>query len=951
MNIEPTSTSQPQPFLTLQEEVKQSTIQVQLRINSFWGRLALSSSRVVGSIPNWATRHIEITERLFKEVQSAEIIPEKTLEILTESVNVIKRFDGLFDYHRFITPVEPKEPTVDRDNLLTLRTSGGSSSSSSSSSVSIPRSRSQWYLNLALLTDVYLNTENIEIKKIVAFLVNNYLAKAAPICPGDLFVSQTARNKLYEMFQISLSEPGISYNRESNLFDEYLRDGICRELARGSGNVMFLVETKEIGEIFPLHYSCIDTPESEEAAFGAWVEGMIKELQQHMARYPEDFTERFFDRPLLIDLTPMLEEDILASEDPERNRLFENKLKYIESRIEQAIDLAVFECAGETNARERLKALILTNLSCVSRCQVKSVHVVKDLPLFYDPKFFTFTEGEISLLGKTYESYAKLARNLLDTKIAKSKSAMDDFLNGTGLRLGSVSGRQKIFDFMDLGEFLNRLRATPVKYSGEGENALYFVEKLDLTNKGTFRRFENLFDPSNAEGRALIHSKPYLEVLGKPTLQLLRGLLTEISEEGWVESKEEPSIRMLVQTTLSRINIHLMNAEMYLQDFLKFSECIELIHYEIAALLKIFSPFNPDEFPAIYKNRLLSIIPEELRPFVKAGLTKSAMNTFAGMSLALRQTKANPVKTFHEGSHFEIVEFVGERYEFSKVLQNESIEVVDFYLGEFNHNVRLVSTHDEYKPGDVIADVTALLLAKPKTQYLTVAIDTTIDFIESSKIKEVLDHFSEEIKQGRLNFICFGSGQKFDLFGMDEYYGSRWFMINNGAEHWNPFTVLSSHEAFKTDLLTTQWFCLANKYSPNGLDVYRKAIFDNTKAILKQVPEILLPGGNPLIKVCKVAEGMEPCFLDIKCYGDNSEELLHQLEGYLYKIFTERNVKIHSRGGYGYFNPNINLFTQGLDRNKGVKYVTMRLHPGINPEENELFIDFLQFAAGLSTIP
>ena len=80
-------------------------------------------------------------------------------------------------------------------------------------------------------------------------------------------------------------------------------------------------------------------------------------------------------------------------------------------------------------------------------------------------------------------------------------------------------------------------------------------------------------------------------------------------------------------------------------------------------------------------------------------------------------------------------------------------------------------------------------------------------------------------------------------------------MIHNGAKHWEAFHDLLSKEAYQTDELSTQWFCVAYKYIREELDAYRQLIFQNTRAILRQVPNILLPGGNAQIKVAKVARG------------------------------------------------------------------------------------------------
>lgn len=944
MNI-PHSIQQESSLQDLSEEVEKSSNALIAKFGTFKGRLSFALHRTFGSMPDCAKRHIELNKQLRKAIFSNASEHESDLlkslsRVLSEKDQVLQELSKKVDYAQFLSCIKDQGPFVDENRLFKI---SGIESNDSIKSSKIPKSRYQWYQNLALLLTIYKRTNSHEIKHLLSFFVYNYLAKAAPICPRDLSISNEQKNKLLQLFQLSLFEPGVSYNRESNHFDQYLRESISQQLAPLSGNILYFIDTKEIKNIFPLWYTSVDSPACKESAFTAWSEAISDKVHRHLSAHPKDYAAHFFDPPLLIDLTSLLEEAIVTSGDKDRNEAFEEKMNYIERLLEKAIDDTVIRFADNWEEAEALKLLVILNLTCICRCDVKSISILKELPLFHHPLFFSRGEKDNKLLKEKYVSSEKLARDLFSLKIQKSKAAMEDFLNGTGLRLGAVHGRQKIFDFISLEQFIDNLSGMPLEYSVHGENSTYFKDKLDLTETSVFIRLENFFFSDDQEDQKLISSRPYLEILGNSTIQMIKGLLTEIDPSVWLQLNEDPDYRALIQTALFKINIQLAKVEMHLSDFSKFSDCIELIHYEIAVLLTLFFPFAADDFPMIYKNRLLESIPEELHGFLKAGLTKSAMNTFAGLNVALRESIPDPAIALHEGSHFEIVQLIGKNREFSNILQDPSVKSVDLFLGEFNHNVRLIPAHDEYTPGDVIADVTALLNAKPETEYLTVAIDSTIDFINSSKAKEVLTHFSEAIREGKLNFVFFRSGQKFDMFGMDNYYGSPWYMINNGMNHWKSFDILLSEEAFKTDELSKQWFCLANKYAPKQQDFYRKALFENTKEILKHVPKVLLPGGNPLIKVCTVAEGMEPCFLDIKCYGEHSISLVDQLEKTLYKIFTKSNVKIHSRGGYGYINPNINLFIEGLDCSSEVKYSTMRLHPGINDQEIDLYIQFLQY--------
>jgi hypothetical protein len=91
--------------------------------------------------------------------------------------------------------------------------------------------------------------------------------------------------------------------------------------------------------------------------------------------------------------------------------------------------------------------------------------------------------------------------------------------------------------------------------------------------------------------------------------------------------------------------------------------------------------------------------------------------------------------------------------------------------------LNLRTNHTRYAQRDIINDVKQLLGNKPDTKHLTI----TIDYINSPKVYELLQTFEKEILEGRLNFVLFRSGQKFDMLGVDNYYGAPYYIINNNG--------------------------------------------------------------------------------------------------------------------------------------------------------------------------
>jgi len=282
-------------------------------------------------------------------------------------------------------------------------------------------------------------------------------------------------------------------------------------------------------------------------------------------------------------------------------------------------------------------------------------------------------------------------------------------------------------------------------------------------------------------------TKPAL-ILGQSTLDLVKGLLAEIPEDKWIRLNADPQKRQIIQTSLFRLLEHLTIAENNMSNFTKFTQAIELAHCEIATLLAITTPFNENDFSEIF-NQQLYHVPPELRNFVKSGITKSAMNTFAGINAAIISQQPHLERVYGKGSYFEEIQFIGDQRSTEEVLENPKIDHVDLYVGEFNHNISLDQNLNEYQATDIIGEVEALLAAKPNTEHMTVAVDCTIDFLHSKRANTLLEHFSKEIQEGKLNFVFFRSGQKFDMLGMDNYYGAPFYMIKMGQNIGNHLMI------------------------------------------------------------------------------------------------------------------------------------------------------------------
>lgn len=202
-----------------------------------------------------------------------------------------------------------------------------------------------------------------------------------------------------------------------------------------------------------------------------------------------------------------------------------------------------------------------------------------------------------------------------------------------------------------------------------------------------------------------------------------------------------------------------------------------------------------------------------------------------------------------------------------------------------------------YRRENVGENIRYLLTSGKASKQLIVAVDCTIEKSLSPNVKELLEEFKEEIKEGKINFVFFNSGQKFDMLGMDNYYGAPFFMVNNGDEKWKPFDSLLHHPIHRTDSLSTQWFCLSHKYASKSLAQYKDLVFKNTRYILDRIPTSLLPRDDPKqqLKVNQAHPDMDVCFIDIKLRGLFKGLKSFQFMELFYKKMVQAGVKVYSR--------------------------------------------------------
>jgi hypothetical protein len=527
----------------------------------------------------------------------------------------------------------------------------------------------------------------------------------------------------------------------------------------------------------------------------------------------------------------------------------------------------------------------------------------------------------------------------------------------------------------------------------------------DLTGSNIFQKFEAM-----ASNPAL-SDKPYVSVLTKATAEALKGLgqensavLGSIFGDGGFSAfaQENPSfgatlgqrdidkafsdkgLSGLLQTSYFRMANAMAEATSFPGDFFHFSNQIELIHQQMSMLLTVTQPYKDGDFSTALLDHMKGTIPESLAPMTGAQLYPSAMHTAATTLSSVEAQKGSNDLTvavlkdsYYETSgsdpgHSGIV-FRSKVYDAWQVdgdtlgnkapisdgsltspkngdnLQGfkDSGKKLDVFIADFRHNIS--PTRQVYGIEDLSHQVDQLYGQGLVQKHFTVAIDNTIDTIQSSDVKGFLDHNRARIQNGDLNVVIFRSAQKFDMLGIDNYYGGYAVTVNNPSSFkgfndrmFDPRDQLGGlNRQGLTHLMTT---------TPKGLDAYRAGIMQNTKTLFDRLPDGLkfdpnAPPANPaaptrpsdLVAVSRIEGDDKQVFLDIKF---PAEALQSQFELSLIRYATTHNLPVDQRSSFGFATSNLTVIPGvGVRFNPGLEdAATIKMYAAFFQQWNDIIV-------------
>jgi hypothetical protein len=898
----------------LAAEAEESGHQVNRHLSNLRGRAYTWLSSKVGKMPKWAQAHIQAhkhledaVHKMMEKGKSADI-PETVIATLQRSKRALHAIGRKVDHALFLKAILPPPETAD-PTLSRLVTPLSSTSKAAAARFS------EWELNFALLYSAYQRTDNEDIKSTIRFLMINYLAKAAFLnlsteVPLD---SEEDMERYAAMGQVGQLTLGGLYHRtagETSSIDSMLQldDKLgAPELVGG----YVPLETTEIQELY--NVSFVTTPDLTRP--DEIVTVLVNQFEANLDRFPDENLEF----PILIDITDQIGQSIITENNPDKITEYQAKRQLAKAQIKEivqrAADIIKARYPDRLDIQSKISDYIITNTAIVSRVRVSDHIAILGL---YGTLFDAtdFDENDVTIPPDVER------RNFIDIRIR-------EWIGKSALGLGAVSFRQAIAERCTDPEALHLYGlGRPGIYAVPGKtDTIIYARPSDVTRTHVFGRFSSIAqgaDPGVGEAQTL---------LAKVTVSLITTLLTRIPEAEWTDRQHDPAIRELTQKAAFRLFQHVATAMDNVHDFRIFSQSIDRMHAELTTLLMLYSPFDPHAFDENYARFLQPIFPEGMRPSI-VGVARSAMNVFTGVNAIILKNNPNPVRICAEHSYYEEVSLVGGTKTLQSVLDDPAIDKVDIYATEFYHNIEVDPDYTHYQKGRVIEDIRSIFTRKPETDQLTVTIDATIDFAQSADIKELLQAFETEIREGKLNIVIFRSGQKFDMYGFDNYFGCPFYVINNGAAKWAEFNRLKTDEVFQTDRLSLQYFSWMTEAGPEMVDEYKKRIFDNTQAILREVPPSLMPEVGREVCVSTFEEGVLTPFIDIKIdladEGDK-EDLRRWVQQRFMELFIAEGKLAYRRGSFGFAHPNITWIAP-----------KMRINPGIDPTEIKIYQQFFR---------
>lgn len=520
----------------------------------------------------------------------------------------------------------------------------------------------------------------------------------------------------------------------------------------------------------------------------------------------------------------------------------------------------------------------------------------------------------------------------------------------SGYRLDPIQARKAWLEVADPSVILGKygIQITELA-TADKPTPKVFASFKDFTDHASFQQFEALAAAENAP--------PYLKTLPKATANMLRGLAAYNTGKGGIDkTMQDQGLDEVLQISYYRM-LNAMGTALHNKDNLvDFMNQVEVIQQQIATLVSLTDPYGANAFGDSIRTKLTNPAGPGGKPVIPADLDKpgvqlkpSAMHCLASILSSIEALKkGNDLNVCVVKDHYyesagavntsgaySVSQFDGDAVRGPDgvsplPLDSASIQgkkPLDVYVCDFHHNISLDRAH--YQIENLQHHVDELYRNKLVSGKFTVAIDCTIDFVNSKDVQAFIEHNKERIASGALNVVLFRSAQKFDMLGMDNYYGGFSVNINDHAS----FADFNTRMEAPEDQLkgsSLQGLSHIAAHAAQDTDEYRSALMVSTKRFYDALPPGLIWSADST-SAMQVAKTDDPnvVFLDIKFPGNEkaSEAFMERLKAFA----IQEGLPLTGRASFGFATTNLNLI-------HGEK---TRLTPGLEgPEVQDRYIAF-----------
>ncbi len=254
------------------------------------------------------------------------------------------------------------------------------------------------------------------------------------------------------------------YHREGNKLTRDFNTKISSLLANTVQSnplcQLYILDTVNIDSIFPLQFNPIDIEDQSGAT------KMKDILIQHLHDNTEDPLGKNLTKGILFDLSKDLGQLAYTDGDQKKEAEFNEKFDVARKKIDTLIDSTIDEIKksdpsifNSKDDEERIKNYIKKNIITVCRIPIKDFGAIITLPLFE----------------------------------TKSSFELGDLIKLSGLRMGAVSLRKNVNEFLSIDKLINigPLEIRKAEYSVPGSQlTVYFPSTKSVTGTNLFTEFE-----------------------------------------------------------------------------------------------------------------------------------------------------------------------------------------------------------------------------------------------------------------------------------------------------------------------------------------------------------------------------------------------------------------------------------------------------------------------------